>query len=191
LQKLKIIPADIDPNPIDLVSSSASSSRPSKRIKLEPQSDSDHPLNAQRTFVDRPMSPIIKREPQSSTAHNPLNFQRTVASPAGGLVIRQREPQGAVIEPPDHSHAGLGLPEFIRRVTGETYPPNAQIHNPLPLRHRAPTGPRTTRRRAAPIGLAYNEPSRRIVVDTDLVRSRLEALKEERRKRTTLDEPDA
>jgi hypothetical protein len=189
LQKLKIIPADIDPNPIDLMSPSPSSSRPSKRVKLEPQSKSDSPPNAQRTFVDRPMSPIIKREPQSSTAHKPLNFQHTVANPAG-LAIRQREPHGAVVEPPDHSDAGLSRPEFTGRVPEETYP-NAQIHNPLPLRHRAPTKPRLSRKRAAPIGLAYNEPRRQTVVDTDSVRARLEALKEERRKRAALDDPDA
>jgi hypothetical protein len=181
LQKLKIIPADIDPNPINLVSSSSSIS--SKRVKLEPQSESVNPPNVQRTFVDRPVSPSIKLEPQSSALNGPLDFQHTAASPAG-LAIRQREPQNAVVEPPDHSHAVLSPPAFIRRGTGETYP-NAQIHNPLPLLHRAPAGPTPSSRHAAASG--SNRPS----TSTTLIRARMEAAKEERRKRAALDDPDA
>jgi len=138
LQKLKIIPADIDPNPIDLVSSSPSSSRPSKRVKLEPMSQSFNHPNVEQTVV----SLIIKREPQSPV-HTPLNFVRTSLELVNPSI--RREPQSTVFRPRDHSHTAVNPPAFVTREPGEPYP-NAQTHNPLSLRFQAPAEPTTSSR---------------------------------------------
>jgi hypothetical protein len=214
LQKLKIIPADIDLNPVDLVSSSPSSSRPSKRIKLEPLTQSLNNPNVEQTVG----SPTIKREPQSPIL-TPLDFVHTSLEPVNPFA--NREPQSTVLRPLDHSHTDANPPAFVARELGGNYPnaqthnplplrfqapagptpssrhteltpdetyPNAQIHDPLPLRQRqTPAGPTPSSRHTASSGPAGNNPSSRI----DLMRARTAAAREEKRRRAALANPDA
>jgi hypothetical protein len=148
--------------------------RPYKRVKLEPQS---YGIIAPLNFV-RPLSPVFKREPGETDS----NIQ-------GRHVLPPQASTGPTT-PPNIQRTLMSPPAILKREPGGTESTDVNARDQLLLPPGASTRTRTTaatpyRQLTDPFGPDDNETSleRARTERTELIRRRLNALRENRRER--------